>query len=129
MLKLPVVLEVAHLRCESLSEETFVTLWKLRCSLIELKPDVGLDDDYASFRGFFSEPGARCSVLRDRRGTIHGFLGWYDRSTSVEDATVGVIDSDYFFMDPKFRGRPEMAWVALGPCARAAVKHRARAAW
>jgi hypothetical protein len=126
LLTLPVVLEVAHLRCETLSEETFVALWKLRCSLIELKPDVKLDEDYASFRGFFSEPGARCSVLRDRDKTIHGFLGWYDRSTSVDGATVGVIDSDYFFMNPRYRGRPEMTHVALGPCARVALKHRAR---
>lgn len=87
------------------ADESFLkTLWLLRQNLIDLKPGVTSESDFASFYDFFKTPDNWVTLIQSRDGTIRGFLGWRIRSTKVGNDRFVIIDSDYYFIEPAIRG-------------------------
>jgi hypothetical protein len=116
------LLHLRVLRAEEADEALFVSLWQLRRSLVDLKPGVGDDEDFASFRSFFRGKEARISMIAERSGAIAGFLGWHVRLLRAPGAEVVIIDSDYYFVKPSLRGHVVLSGVILDCFARAAIR-------
>jgi hypothetical protein len=99
-------------------------LFELRRTLIDLRADVRIEDDFASFRLFLKGDGARVTLMRQTDGTIAGFLGWYAREASIPKGRIVAIDCDYFFMKSSFRGHFMMSALAFDCYARGARQFR-----
>lgn len=116
-------LHLRVLRAEEADDALLVSLWQLRRSLIDLKPEVTDEVDLASFRSFFQDKDAHVSVIRDKSGAVVGFLGWYVRLLEAPGADVVIIDSDYYFVKPSLRGHFVLTGVILDCFARAALRY------
>ena len=103
-----------------------MSLCELRKALIHVQPEVAPEDDYASFRSFFTGETARVTLICARDGAIEGFLGWHVRALDLPASRVAVIDSDYYFVKPSLRGHLVLTEVALGCYIRAALHARCR---
>lgn len=96
-------------------------LFELRRTLVDLRPDVRIDDDFASFRLFLKGDGAHVTLMRESGGTIAGFLGWYAREVHIPDGSIVAVDADYFFMKSSLRGHFMMSALAFDCYARGAL--------
>jgi hypothetical protein len=129
-------LRVRVVRASTATESLFIRLWQLRRELIELQADVPEHDDYASFRSFFIGDEARVTLIIDRKclharvpglkcdECIRGFLGWHLRPLDTDAGRVGIIDSDYFFVETALRGHPVMLSVVIACYLHAAWAYR-----
>jgi hypothetical protein len=128
-MKLTPPLHIRSMRAGEAEERLFIELWTLRRSLIDMKPEVGDEADYAAFRSFFAGDEARISLICGRDSEICGFLGWHARPVEVPGARMVIIDSDYYFVQPSLRGHVVLVGLALDCYVRGAARHlRPRAA-
>jgi hypothetical protein len=99
-------------------------LFELRRGLVDLRPDVRIEDDFESFRLFLTSDGAQVSLMRGSDDTIAGFLGWYAREVHIPDGRIVAVDCDYFFMKSSLRGHFMMSALAFDCYARGALAFR-----
>ncbi|HRI72820.1 MAG TPA: hypothetical protein PK156_51640, partial [Polyangium sp.] len=99
-------------------------LYALRRDLIDLRPDVREEEDFASFQRFFTSDGARVTLMRQSNASIVGFLGWYAREVPISQGNRVAIDADYFFMKSSLRGHFMMSALAFDCYARGALEFK-----
>jgi hypothetical protein len=117
-------LHIRDVRAGDAQESLFIELCTLRRSLIDLKPGVSDEADYAAFRSFFANEDARITLMCNTSGAIEGFLGWHMRPLDAPGVRVVVIDSDYFFMKASLRGHAVLTQTALNTYVRSAWRYR-----
>lgn len=94
-------------RSTSLSQATLRELWRLRMSLIRLKPSVSHDDDFAAFAADFGWHGY-VWILRDA-GEVVGFFLQRARPIDFQGRKLLCFLPDYGFAAPRIHGHPASA--------------------
>lgn len=96
------------------ADESFLkTLWLLRQKLIDLKPNVTSQSDFASFHDFFKTRDTWVTLIQAHEGTIRGFLGWRTRLMQFGNDRFVIIDSDYYFIERAIRGHVILTPMAM----------------
>lgn len=123
-MKLTPWLGIRHLRAADAKEPLFEELWRLRRSLINLKPEVTPEADYAAFRSYFADPDTQVQLYCTADGAIQGFFAWHLRPSEELSAPVAVADGEYYFVKPAFRDHIVKIRVAAECVARVVARCR-----
>jgi hypothetical protein len=116
-------LRTQRIRAAEAPEALLEELWRLRLSVIDLRPEVTREADYAAFRSFF-DGDVEILVHRTADGHAQGFYGW--RADRIE-TPVGpriLVEMEYGFIKPAFRSHAALLMGLAGLVLRVTARHR-----
>jgi hypothetical protein len=115
-------IHIQYVHAATAPERFFEELWRIRGSVMGLRPDMAPEADYKAFRNYFNHE-TLVTTYRARDGTVQGFFGFRSRLVQVPGGPVIRIDPEYLFTRPVMRGHIAHLLGMCGSLLRICARH------